>query len=242
MVALNMSYPTYRTWTRRAALRKLAAMTGVLFISATACAQTGRSIDPVTDEHIQALAALTGQEYIARRNEFLASAPPLPDYPFDPGQRDPRYRVQYMILVGWQRNAGLYRQITDRINAADTWFMSKSASGFHPFWNQTRSLSAEEWRHDGLAYAWEDITKFTRTKPSWQIYNSVEIIRGFPHVDSIDPLLIATQPEQDRSSLETWQSALAEMPAAGLKQRFTLEEEFYQPLRPIIQEALRRQQ
>ncbi|MDO5641272.1 MAG: hypothetical protein Q4G26_02635, partial [Paracoccus sp. (in: a-proteobacteria)] len=121
-------------------------------------------------------------------------------------------------------------------------FTRKSAAGFHPFWNQTRSLSARKWRHDGLAYAWEDITKFTRTRPSWQIHNSAGIIRGFPHVDSIDPLLIAAQPEQNRSSREIWQSLLAEMPAAGLNERLALKTDFYLPLHPIIQEALRRQQ
>lgn len=237
-----MSYPIHSTCSRRAALRRLAAIVGVVFVPEAARAQTGRHIASVTDDDIQALAALTGQGYVARRDAFLASAPPLPHYPFDPGQRDPRYRVQYLILTGWQRNAELLRQIADRPNAINAEFTSNSAAGFHPFWNRTRLLSAREWRYSGLAYAWEDITKFTRIKPGWQIHNGAEIIRGFPHADSIDPLLIAAQPEQDRSSRETWQSLLAEMPAAGLKERLALETDFHLSLRPMIQEALRRQQ
>ncbi|MDO5641271.1 MAG: hypothetical protein Q4G26_02630, partial [Paracoccus sp. (in: a-proteobacteria)] len=96
-------------------MRKIAAMVGVSCIFKDGLRPDRKSIGSMTDGHIQALAALSGQGYLARRNEFLASAPPLSNYPFDLGHRDPRYRVQYLILMGWQRNADLFRQIEDRL-------------------------------------------------------------------------------------------------------------------------------
>ena len=147
-----------------------------------------------------------------------------------------------MILREWQQNSGLYRQMMNRLDGVNAESMGRSASGFSRLYNETRQLSAKDWRYDGLAFAWEDITKFAGTKPAWQIQNSVELIRGFPHVDSIDPLLIAALQATDRSARETYQIALAEMPAEGLQQRMRLETEFYQRARPLLQEALRRQQ
>lgn len=196
----------------------------------------------MTDKHIQEMAVLTGQNYLARRNAFLASAPPLPEYPFGLTERDPHYRVQYLILRGWQQNAPLYHQMRERLDAADTGFMSRSASGFHPLWKKTWRLSETEWRYDGLAYAWEDIIKFAKMKPDWQIYNSVEIMQAFPHADSIDPLLIALLPEQDKRWRANWETALSKMPGDGLRARLRQDTDFYLRVRPLIQEALRRQQ
>lgn len=130
------------------------------------------------------------------------------------------------------------RQAKDRVNSADVEFMSVSASGFH----QTRRLSAGQWRYDGLAYAWENITKFAGMKPRWQIYNSISIIQGFPpHVDSIDPLLIASLSEQNKSSYAILQTTLSKMPGNGLRARLQQDTELHLSVRQILQEALRRQ-
>lgn len=146
-------------------MKSLLALLGFFVLSLFAHAQNERTIDAMTDKHIQEIAKLTGQEYLLRRNEFLALAPLLPEYPFDTNERDPYYRVQYQILLGWQRHADLYQKMTERLENTDVEFMSNSAAGFHPLYNETRELSATEWRYDGLAYAWEDITKFTSIKP-----------------------------------------------------------------------------
>lgn len=240
MVSVNIPQRTHGTCSRRGALCGLAALIGYPFTATAERVQTGTGVDPATDECIQALSTLTGRVYLARRNKFLAAAAPLPEYPFEPGRRDPRYRLQYLILAGWLRNADLYRRMRAREDAANVEFMSISAAGFHPFWNETRVLSAREWRYDGLPYAWEHITKFAPTGPRWRTMNSVNIIRGFPHVDSIDPLLIAAPPEDDRSWRETRLRLLAEMPVAGLEARLAQETDFYRPFHPVLEDALRR--
>lgn len=86
----------------------------VLLLASAACAQTERNIDPMIEEKIHELAVLTGPEYIARRDEFLASAPALGDYPLGLTDRDPRFRTQYLILLGWQRHPEIFRAIKQR--------------------------------------------------------------------------------------------------------------------------------
>lgn len=222
-------------------LARLACLIGAVLISAVACADTKRSVDPMIEEQIQELSLLTGPDYVARRNAVLAQAPALPEYPDAMTQRDPLYRVQYLILRGHQRNAGLYRKIDDIIGAVNPGFMGRSAAGFFPLWNKSRQLSAKEWRYDGLPYAWEDILKFNRAKPDWQIQNSMEIMRGFPHADSIDPLLIYIHGEKDGPSRNGAIATLALMPKGALQERLALDSDFYRAMRPVLQEALRRQ-
>lgn len=212
----------------------------IIGLAAGGSAESKKGINKMTMEQISKLAALKGPDYAAERNAFLSSTPSLPDYPYGLADQDPRFRVQYLILQGWQKNVGLYREMQARIDSADTNFMSRSAAGFFPFFNQTRHLSNMKWRYNGLAFAWEDILKFNGTKPDWQIHNSVEIILGFPHSDSIDPLLIAMHLKPDWSKTE-YLNVLIEMPSTGLKERLDIDRKFYTFVRPMIEEALRRQ-
>lgn len=222
-------------------LARLACLIGAVLISAVACADIKRSVDPMIEEQIQELSLLTGPDYVARRNAVLAQAPVLPEYPYALTQQAPLYRAQYLILRGHQRNADLYRKIDDIIGAVNAGFMGRSAAGFFPLWNKSRHLSATEWRYDGLPYAWEDILKLNREKPGWQIQNSMEIINGFPHADSIDPLLIYIHGEKDGPGRNGAISTLALMPKAALQERLALDTDFYRVMRPVLQEALRRQ-
>lgn len=193
------------------------------------------------EEQIQELSLLTGPDYAARRNAFLDQAPPLPDYPHDLMARGPEYRAQYLILQGWQRNAALLGEIGKRVDAVNARFMGRSAAGFSPLWNETRFLSAKTWRRDGLAYAWEDILKFADEKPEWKLQNSQEILRGFPDADSIEPLLIYIHMERNTALRNGGVTTLAAMPKAALQERLALDSDFYRVMRPVLQEALRRQ-
>lgn len=132
------------------------------------------------EEQIQELSLLTGPDYVARRNAVLAQAPALPEYPDAMTQRDPLYRVQYLILRGHQRNAGLYRKIDDIIGAVNPGFMGRSAAGFFPLWNKSRQLSAKEWRYDGLPYAWEDILNSTGKSPTGRSRTAWKSCVAFP--------------------------------------------------------------
>ena len=192
------------------------------------------------EDEIRELSALKGPEYAARRDAFLASAPPLPEYPYGLADQDPRYRAQYLILRGWQQNADVHREIQERIEGTNAEFMGRSASGFFPLWNGSRGLSASKWRYDGLVFAWEDILKFDETKPAWQIDNSLFIIEGFPHADSVDPLLISMHLERDRSDYAHRLDLLKEMPKAALEERLQIDRNFYTYVRPILNEALGR--
>lgn len=213
----------------------------VLLLASAACAQTERNIDPMIEEKIHELAVLTGPEYIARRDEFLASAPALGDYPLGLTDRDPRFRTQYLILLGWQRHPEIFRAIKQRRDSANVTFMNISAAGFDPFYNETYQLTKKTWHQDALPFAWEDILKLKDGMPFWQIVDSHTIISSYPDADLVDALLIALVPQQDRSSTAIWLQALAEMPADALKERLRLDTPFYVHARPHLQEALRRQ-
>lgn len=209
-------------------------------LASCAGAQNKKGIDPMVEEQVRELSALSGSEYVTRRNEFLTTAPALPDYPFGLADQDPRFRVQYLILQGWQKNAGIQKEMQSRIESVNVDFMSRTAAGLSPFYGETRMLSAQKWRYDGLAFAWEDILKFKAAKPDWQIHSSLEVIRGFPHSDSIDPLLIAMHLEPNWSET-IYINILTDMPTSGLKERLEIDRQFYKFTRPMIEDALRGQ-
>ncbi|MFQ6550156.1 hypothetical protein AADZ90_019585 [Aestuariibius sp. 2305UL40-4] len=219
---------------------QLLCLFGFFILGTAACTQTEQGVAPMIEDEIRELSALKGSDYTTRRDAFLASAPQLPEYPYELADQDPRYRAQYLILRGWQQSPDVYREVQERIESTDAEFMGRSAAGFFPLWNGSRGLSASKWRYDGLAFAWEDILKFSETKPRWQISNSLFIIEGFPHEDSIDPLLIAMHLENDRSAYARRLTVLSKMPKPALEDRLEIDRNFYTHVRPILNEALGR--
>lgn len=208
------------------------------FLATIAYSDTPQFVDPVTQGKIQALSMLRGDEYTAARNDFLANAPTLPDYPDGAPEQDPRYRVQYMILQGWQQNARLYGEFEEILSEVNVDFMSISAAGFYPLYNQFRNRSEREWRRAGLPYAWEALLKFESTRPNWQIVSNMMMIRGYPHGDSIDPLLLSLQSSMQKESAPFARVLLREMPLDALNARLNSTAPFYVKMRAELQEAI----
>lgn len=210
------------------------------FLATIAYSDTPQFVDPVTQDKIQALSMLRGDEYATARDEFLANAPTLPDYPNGAPEQDPRYRVQYMILQGWQQNARLYQEFEKIIAEADVSFMSISASGFHPLFDEFTTRSEREWKRAGLPYAWETLLKFEGNLQRWELVTrSIMIMRGYPHADSIDPLLLSLWHNGERSTDVFARSLLRESPLDALNARLGSTEPFYVKMRAELQEAIR---
>lgn len=218
-----------------------ARLSAMLFASVmfllTACLTTAEEVNPMTQQQIQDLSALSGNTYIAARNDFLQSAALLPAFTAALSDADPRYRTQYLILQGWQKNSALYKQIDAELAEANVALMAISNAGFSPLFNETRNTSKTEWQYDGLAYAWEVILKFEDTEPAWKLSNALNIISGYPHADSVDPLLIAAHLKDTRAQVN-YTHRLRDMPATALRARIKEEGNFYTFVRPILEDAL----
>lgn len=219
----------------RSILRTFIAVVGLLVV---ACTTSAEDIDQMTQEQIQYLSGLSGEPYIAQRNAFLENAAPLPEYNASLSDHDPRYRAQYLILQGWQNNAEFYNQIDAELAEVPAERLSKMAAGLQTVWNTHMRRSRDEWHYAALPYAWEDILKLQGTKPDWMITNSFFIIRGYPHEDSIDPLLIDMHLKDERAAA-THAAWLREMPKAALQDRLEEDGNFYQFVRPQLIAALR---
>ncbi|PTX55487.1 hypothetical protein C8N43_0126 [Litoreibacter ponti] len=192
----------------------------------------------MTQKEIQELSGLMGAAYVERRNAFLRGADLLPNYDAALSDHDPRYRAQYLILRGWQKNAPLYNEIDAELADVPAEMMSKRAAGMHPLWNKFTRKTQQEWKYDVLPYAWEDILKFEDVKPDWQVTNSLFMIRAYPHEDSVDPLLIAMH-LKEADNAATYAAWLREMPKDALEERLEETGRFYQFVRPQLLDALR---
>lgn len=194
----------------------------------------------MTQKMIQELSLLKGGQYLDLRNEFLNTAPPLPEYSKPLSEHDVRYRVQYMILHGWQNNAPLYNQINAELDDVNTDWLKKTNNGFFPVWNKFAKQTQENWKTDALPYAWETLIKLDDTMDEWRIVNSVFMIEGHPHETSIDPLLLAIHLEQDESDYANYFEALRKLPKPALQARLNETGEFYTFVRPILTKVLAR--
>ena len=218
--------------------RKFLSLCGAAIATTPAFAQSGGQT--MTNERIAQLAALTGDTYKAARESFLAEEGPLPPYPYALDEADPRFRVQYLILHAWQSDTRPYREMEELFAGADVSFMNTSAIGFDHFFAKFRNTSRTEWQRAGLPFAWELLLKSYQTRPEWQLDCAYFLIEGFPHADSIDPLLIMRQ----ISDLQKfWKDSalflLREMPVEDLRARLALKQPYYMAVRSDLEEALR---
>lgn len=192
------------------------------------------------NDRIAHLAALSGETYTAERQAFLAEEAPLPPYPYALDEADPRFRVQYLILQAWQTDTRPYQEIEERFAGADVDFMMRSALGFSVLAGEIRNTSRDEWQRAGLPFAWEMQLKDYPTRPDWQLSCGMSAIQGFPHSDTIDPMLIMRQiPELEQYHKNAALSRLREMPIPDLQARLTLNQPYYATVRSDLHEALR---
>ena len=127
---------------RRYLARSLCAilLAGLAALLSPSVAEARMNVD-----RIAALAALQGNVYETERRAFLAEEHALPAYPYALADADPRFRVQYLILRGWQQHGDLYAKIEQELAEVDADTMRKTASGLTPIYITFRADSAEEW-------------------------------------------------------------------------------------------------
>lgn len=210
---------------------------GSVVSSVASCASAGLESGTMENELIEELARLSGQDYATARNSFLASAAPLPAYSASLSEHDPRYRAQYLILREWQRNPKIPSEIDAELNRFDAGQMSRSAAGFSPV-KDLILARMQDWKDDALPFFWEDILKFDRVKPDWQIETALTALWSRPNEGSIDPLLISMHTKTNESEYLARYNVLRQMPERPLRDRLEEDGAFYTSVRPIIEKVL----
>lgn len=113
---------------------------------------------------------------------------PLPDYPYALGDRDPAFRVQYQILLAWQRNRQIKRDMDAYYDSIDAEWMSKTRAQMTPVENASRYNSKQLWKREGLPFAWEYLLKTPLRQQDWKSRAYLIVIQAYPHADSVEPL------------------------------------------------------
>lgn len=222
---------------RRYLLRSLCAVTlaGLAGTFSPSPAEARMNVD-----RIAALAALHGDAYETEKRAFLAEEEPLVDYPYELAQADPRFRVQYLILMGWQQHGDLYSKIEKELAEINADAMRKTAAGLAPLYSTFRADSAEHWQRDGLPFAWELVLKSGKTRPDWQWMSAMAMIQGYPHADSVDALMIGLREVSQASDQHAEMAAtLRDMPVEDIRTRLELDQQYYVDSRPDLKAAAR---